>query len=221
MLEDIGKILRIKKTIERAIFLVGYIYNHTTSLNMLRSFTKKQESVKHGINRFATSFLTLQKIHEQKQHLRCMFTSNNWTQSKMARDPKGKRATGIVLMPSFWNLVVYILKVMGPLVRVLRLLNNEKKLAMGYIYIYIYIYEAMDRAKETLSKSFDKKEDKYKKIFEIIDCRWECQLHHPLHAAGHMLNPEFFYGNPALEFDEEVTNGLYKTIERLVPDLNS
>jgi len=37
-------------------------------------------------------------------------------------------------MPSFWNIIVYILKVMGPLVRVLRLVDNERKPTMGYIY---------------------------------------------------------------------------------------
>ena len=77
MLEDIGKIPRIKKTIERAIFLVGYIYNHTTSLNMLRSFPKKHELVKHAITRFATSILTVQRIHEQTQYVRYMFASND------------------------------------------------------------------------------------------------------------------------------------------------
>ncbi|KAL6340080.1 hypothetical protein AAG906_038915 [Vitis piasezkii] len=51
-----------------------------------------------------------------------------------------KQVSEIVLMPLFWNHVVYILKViMGHLVKVLQLVDNERKLAMGYIY------EAMDR----------------------------------------------------------------------------
>ena len=36
-----------------------------------------------------------------------------------------------------------------------------------------------------------------------------------MHAAGHFLNPEFFYCNLRIEFDEEVIAGLYKAIERL------
>ena len=70
-------------------------------------------------------------------------------------------------MPSFWNGVVYILKVMGPLVRVLRLIDNERRPAMGYIY------EARDRAKEAIMKAFNENELKYKEIFYIIDERWE------------------------------------------------
>nr|CAN63384.1 hypothetical protein VITISV_017567 [Vitis vinifera] len=32
-----------------------------------------------------------------------------------------------------------------------------------------YIYEAMDRCKETIKKSFNENEDRYKEIFSIID----------------------------------------------------
>ena len=64
-------------------------------------------------------------------------------------------------MPSFWNNVVFALKVAGPLVRVLRLVDGEKKPAMGYIY------EAMDRAKEAIANSFNGDEKKYNNINNI------------------------------------------------------
>ena len=209
MLEDIGKIQRVKRAIQRGVSLVGFIYNHTLTLNTMRKFTNKMELVRHGVTRFATTFLTLQRLHKQKNNLRKMFTSDEWLKSKTAKEYKGKKATEIVLMPSFWNDVLYFLKAMGPLVHVLRLVDNEKKPAMGYIY------EAMDRAKEAIQKAFNGNEEKYREIFDIIDKRWDCQLHHPLHAAGHFLNPEYYYGNPSVEFDPEVTHGLYKCIERL------
>ena len=142
-----------------------------------------------------------------------MFTSEKWVTSKWAKEAKGKRAADIILMPSFWNHVVYILKVMGPLVRVLRLVDNENKPAMGYIY------EAMDRAKETIKRSFNENEEKYEKIFTIIDERWNCQLHRPLHAAGYYLNPEFFYKIKSVGFDAEVLGGLYQCVARLVPSI--
>jgi hypothetical protein len=47
-----------------------------------------------------------------------------------------------------------------------------------------YIYEVMDSTKETIQNSFNNNEEKYRQIFDIIDKRWECQLHHPLHAAA-------------------------------------
>jgi hypothetical protein len=43
-------------------------------------------------------------------------------------------------------------------------------------------------------------------IWEIIDQRWDNQLHRPLHAAGYYLNPELHY---SLDFkaDWEVKKG--------------
>ncbi|XP_070003147.1 uncharacterized protein [Nicotiana sylvestris] len=213
MLEDIGKIPNIKKTIQRAIALVSFIYGHTGVINMMRDFTKNKELVKYRITRFATSFLTLQRLHCQKTNLRAMFTSERWVNSSWSKTSKGKSVAHFVLMTTFWNQVVYILKIMGPLVKVLRLADNEKNPAMRYIY------EAMDRAKEAIVKAFDGNSAKYKDIFKIINERWSCQLHHPLHAVGHYLNPEYFYQNPTIENCKEVTDGLYACKEKLVPSI--
>ncbi|RDX70177.1 hypothetical protein CR513_50604, partial [Mucuna pruriens] len=119
MLENIGKIAKVKKVIQRGIKLVGYIYNHSMALNTMRKFTNKSELVRYGVTRFATTFLTLQRLHKQKVNFRRMFTSDEWVDFRTAKDPKGKKASDIVLMPSFWNDVVYALKAMGPIVRVL------------------------------------------------------------------------------------------------------
>jgi len=140
-----------------------------------------------------------------------MFTSDEWSNNKLSKEVKGSETTKLVLMPSFWNQLVFTLKVMAPLVHVLRLVDGEIKTAMGYIY------ETMEKAKETIMKSFNNDESKYNDVFTIIDNRGTCQLHHPLHVASHFLNPEFFYSNLDMEYDLEVTNGLYDCIRRLVP----
>ncbi|RDX62035.1 hypothetical protein CR513_59673, partial [Mucuna pruriens] len=57
MLEDIGKIAKVKK-------LVGCFYNHSLALNTMRKFTNKFELVRHRVTRFATTFLTLQRLHK-------------------------------------------------------------------------------------------------------------------------------------------------------------
>ena len=92
-----------------------------------------------------------------------MFIFYEWILNKLSKELKGKEAVKVVLMPSFWNSVVYTLKVMGPLVKVLRLVDDERKPSMGYIY------EAMDKAKEIINKSFNNHESKYKDVFAIID----------------------------------------------------
>ncbi|XP_034694103.1 uncharacterized protein LOC117920605 [Vitis riparia] len=213
MLEDIGKLPNIKRTLERAISLNGYIYNCSELLNMMRRFTGQRELLRPTKTRFATAFITLSRLHEQKNNLRKMFTSSDWSDSKRAKEQKGKTIANIVLMPSFWNTIVFYLKVSGPLVRVLRLVDGEKKAPMGDIY------EAMNRAKDAIVRSFNGNEEKYKEIFNIIDKRWEIQLHRPLHAAGYFLNPEFFYDKLEIEHDAEIMSDLYKCILRLTRDL--
>ncbi|KAE8717751.1 hydroxyproline-rich glycoprotein family protein [Hibiscus syriacus] len=96
-----------------------------------------------------------------------------------------------------------------------RVKNALKKAIYSNGYIYCH---AMDRAKEAIRDSFPNREDDYKKAFEIIDHRWECQLHKPLHAAGHFLNPGIFYDEVGGVLCEEVENGFYECMLRLVRD---
>ena len=133
-----------------------------------------------------------------------MFTSSDWSDSKSAKEQKGKTIANIVLMPSFWNIIVFCLKVLSPLVCVLRLVDGEKKAPMRYIY------ETMNRAKSTIVRIFNGDEKKYKEIFNVIDKRWEIQLHWPLHATGYFLNSKFFYDKPKIEHDVEIMSDLYK-----------
>ncbi|XP_039048245.1 uncharacterized protein LOC120188944 [Hibiscus syriacus] len=193
--------------------LNGFIYSCTSVVNMMRKFTGKTELVRPAITRFATAYITLCSIQVQKANLRKMFTSDEWRKCKYSKEHGGKRVASIVLMPTFWSTIVYILKMKGPLVKVLRLVDGEKRPAMGYVY------EAMDRAKEAIANSFNNVEDKYKDVFAIIDKMWECQLHQPLHAVGCYLNPQLFYSNPQIQEDKEVMIGLLKCIERLVPSV--
>ena len=55
-------------------------------------------------------------------------------------------------MPFFWNTIHRSLKFSAPLVKVLLLVDEKIRPAMEYIY------EAMDKAKETIAKSFNDNE---------------------------------------------------------------
>ncbi|KAH0722496.1 hypothetical protein KY290_005147 [Solanum tuberosum] len=88
----------------------------------------------------------------------------------------------------------------------------EQKPPMGYIY------EAMDRAKGSIQKAFTD-EYKYAKVFEIIDKRWNTQLHQHVHAAGNILNPSLFYDNVENNLlTKEVWKGFHKCVAKLVVD---
>ena len=55
------------------------------------------------------------------------------------------------------------------------------------------LYEAMDKAKESVKNYYKGESIKYEPIWQIIDRRWNNQLHQPIHAAGYFLNPRFRY----------------------------
>ncbi|XP_028079694.1 uncharacterized protein LOC114281443 [Camellia sinensis] len=181
----------------------------------MRRFTQLKEFVKPSKTRFATAFLTLQRVYQQRNNLRKMFTSEQWTKSKWAKEPPGKKTAQILLTPSFWNHCHFALQFSCPLVHVLRKVDGEEKPPMGYIY------EAMDRAKEAIANSFNGNEEKYKDVFQIIDQRWNVQLHRPLHAAWFYLNLEFLYKDPRAAKDKEIVSGLYQCISRLIPTLEA
>ncbi|KAK8951550.1 hypothetical protein KSP39_PZI003122 [Platanthera zijinensis] len=86
MLEDIGKMPNISRTLKRAMTVNGYIYVRPGVVNMLRTFTGQVDLVRPAVTRFATSFLTIQRIHKQKNNLRKMFTSPEWSSSKWAKE---------------------------------------------------------------------------------------------------------------------------------------
>ncbi|ESQ45937.1 hypothetical protein EUTSA_v10011118mg [Eutrema salsugineum] len=176
---------------------------------MMRRFTNQHNLHRPTVTRFATSFITLSQFHKQQNNLRKMVTSEEWNASKWPKEAGGKKLQTYLLQDTFWRHILYALKVTGPLVCVLRMVDGERKPPMGYIYA------AMDKAKEAIANSFNLREEQYKKIFEIIDRRWDCQLHRPLHAAGHFLNPAIQYEHPDDVLCAEVENGLYKYIERL------
>ncbi|XP_057994974.1 uncharacterized protein LOC131175277 [Hevea brasiliensis] len=135
MLEDIFKICVSKEIFRKAVELTGFIYGSSGVLNMLRKFTNGVELLRPEQTRFATAFITLGKIHLQKANIRKMFTSKSWTTNKWAKEVKGKKCERTVLSPAFWNHVVYALKVFGHLVRVLRLVDNEKKNQLWDIFM--------------------------------------------------------------------------------------
>ena len=124
---DIGKLPNIKRNLERAISLNGYIYNRLGLLNIMRQFTGQRELLRPAKTRFDTAFITLSRLHEQKNNLRKMFTSVDWSESKWANKQKGKNVAKTVIMPSFWNTIIFCLKISNRLVSVLRSVDGEKK----------------------------------------------------------------------------------------------
>ncbi len=141
-----------------------------------------------------------------------MFAYDEWNSSQWAHKTDGKETKKRIHESTFWKKATEIGKITESLVKVLRLVDGEK-LAMGFIY------EAMDQAKEQIKVAYKDRVAKYGPIWDIIDRRWNNQLHRPIHAAGYFLNPQYHY---RAQFGEdqtgEVKDGLYECLERMVPN---
>uniref|UniRef100_A0A0R0E3Z8 DUF659 domain-containing protein n=1 Tax=Glycine max TaxID=3847 RepID=A0A0R0E3Z8_SOYBN len=61
----------------------------------------------------------------------------------------------------------------------------------------------------------------YESIWEIIDKRWENQLHRPLHAAAYYLNPQLHFEDDLKKDKGEGKEGLFICMMRLVKDIGN
>ncbi|KAF1874084.1 hypothetical protein Lal_00041528 [Lupinus albus] len=162
-----------------------FIYNHIWTINVMKKYTRGREIVRPGITRFATKFLQLQMIMNQKQGLKQMFKSEEFKKSKFYKQKNGPalEARKIVLDHEFWSRATNILKMFEPIVKVLRLVGGDTKHTMDFLY------EAIDRAKQSIQKHF-----RYHSQYnDIVDKRWKF-MHSDLHSTGYFLNPQFQYG---------------------------
>ncbi|XP_030959348.1 uncharacterized protein LOC115981337 [Quercus lobata] len=214
ILEDFEKKIKDHKyTIAKGKKITTFIYSRAMLLNWLRDFTKGRELIRPAATRFATSYLTLSCLNEFKGELMAMFSSEQWRCSKFAKTKEGKRIHAIVMDNNgFWRLVVKCLKAAIPLLKVLRLVDSDTP-PMGFIY------QEMEKAKEEIQKNFNNVQKSYKEIWDIIDDRWEMQLHRPLHVAGYYLNPSIHY-DPSFDPGSDIKLGLYTCLQRMVPEVS-
>ncbi|XP_022899334.1 uncharacterized protein LOC111412634 [Olea europaea var. sylvestris] len=218
MFHDIGKLDEVSNIVSQASKITKYIYNHCYPLHLMRKFTGGKEILRPAPTRFATNFIALQSILIQKDPLRAMVTSREWTLSAYAKESKGKRFVDDVLDPVFWKECATIVQLTEPLVRVLRIVDSDEKPSMGYLY------EAIHVAKSEMERRFQRRKNRIAPYLQIIQNRWDSQLRKNLHAAGHWLNPSFQYDNLDMENHKQTISGLLDVIERYAydqPDLRS
>ncbi|GKV30763.1 hypothetical protein SLEP1_g39543 [Rubroshorea leprosula] len=181
----------IDTTIGKARKVTKFIYNHSWVLALMRrDYRNGRDLCRPAVPRFATHFLSIQCLLKFKKELRKMFTSDAWVGSRYARSSVGKGICEIILEDKeFWSNCIVVVKISEPLVRVLRLVDNEEKPSMGYLY------EAIDKAKETIKKNFNNRLSHYMPYINVIDARLD------------NFNKQI-----------TVTRGLLNTLTTLIPD---
>eukprot|EP00253_Pinus_taeda_P029681 PITA_29681 len=207
MLHDLAKFPWVNETIRRAKTISNFIINHRLTLSIYRKNASK-ELLRPCDTRFATFYITLKRVVEEKASLRAVFCNTEWERSTLSKETKGKNVEEIVLNNGFWENANKVLKICGPIVNVLHMVDGDKP-CMGFVY------ESLDRCKEAIATAFNNVEADYKEIWDLIDHRWK-MMHSPLHAVACYLDPRLF-GLPRHK-DEEIMNGLIQSIEKLNPD---
>eukprot|EP00253_Pinus_taeda_P032068 PITA_32068 len=208
LLHDLAKFPWINETIRRGKQISHFIFSHQLTLSLYRN-NASRELLRPCDTRFATYYITIKRLVEEKGSIRGVFFNNEWEKSHLSKEAKGKELEQVILGNAFWDNAQKVLKICEPIVDMLRMVDSDTP-SMGFVY------EGMDHAKEAIAKSINNEENEYIAIWEMIDERWK-MLHSPLHAAACYLDPRLF--GIERTNDAEVMNGLYDAVERLVPDL--
>ncbi|XP_057734634.1 uncharacterized protein LOC130950101 [Arachis stenosperma] len=212
MFQDIGKLQEVSQTMSQASLITKYIYNHCYPLFLMRKFTGGREILRPAPTRFATNFIALQSILAQKDPLRAMVTSKEFTSSTYSKEAIAKKFVDQVLDSKFWSQCTDIVKLTSPLVHVLRIVDSEDRPAMGYLYQAIY------KAREEMVRRFQKRKKVVDPYLKILDTCWDAQLKRNLHAAGYWLNPAFRFNAGEFENHKETISGLLDVIEKYAYD---
>ncbi|XP_028081336.1 uncharacterized protein LOC114282793 [Camellia sinensis] len=207
ILSEISKMNHVHELAIKASKVTRYIYNRSWLLARLRKKKSWTEIVRPGATRFATTFLALHSIHEHMHDLQALVTSKEFASSRFAKEKKGKDAIDIILDKQFWKDCFIIVKIVEPLMCLLRIVDGDEKPSMGYVY------EGMYREIKGIKDIFKRNKRLYRPYTTIIKTRWDDQLRNNIHAATYWLNPTFQYDQASFCKKPEVMNSVLDVIE--------
>ncbi|XP_073063748.1 uncharacterized protein [Primulina eburnea] len=212
ILEDVGKMEKVKKCIEKAKQITSFIYNSDKLVNLMKTFTNDRELLRPEITRFATEFISIESLVRHTSDLKRLCTSAEWEEinNTSRRRKIAEKIVNIIMDARFWKRARDVCATMEPLVKVLKLVDQDKKPTMSIIY------EAMDQAKLEIKENTKD----WQSYWDVIDNHWYNQLHQHLHAAAYFLNPLLQYSGTCV-YTDEVKRGLKVVIKRFEPDLSA
>ena len=143
--------------------IIRFIYNSLKIVNLMKVFTKDKDLLHPGITRFATEFISLQCLICYEGDLKMMCTTNEWREFNKDQSRKSLRnkVSNLILTNRFWKKAKEVQIIMEHLVKVLKLVDQDKKPTLSIIY------EAMDRAKLAIKASMKH----WERYWEVIDIR--------------------------------------------------
>lgn len=207
MLEDFSKLEWVRTVLEEATTITKYMYINKWILNLMQKFTSGMELIRPKISRHVANFLSLRFLVLHEENLKNMVSHTQWMGSNFSSRPDVQLIRSMLNVEQFWSSAREVVSVSEPLVKLLRILEGDMP-AMGYLY------EGIQRAKIGIRAYYTDVAEKYLPIWDIIERRWNNQLHSPLHAAAAFLNPSIFYGL-GFKNDSRMRNGFQEAMMRL------
>ena len=89
MLHDLAKFPWVNETIRRAKTISNFIINHRLTLNIYRKNASK-ELLRPCDTRFATFYITLKRVVEEKASVRVVFCNTEWRDLPFQKKLRGK-----------------------------------------------------------------------------------------------------------------------------------
>lgn len=99
-----------------------------------------------------------------------------------AREVKGRRFVDDVLDSVFWKTCAIIVQLTEPLIRVLRIVDNNDRPATGYLF------DAFLQAMNEMMRRFQRRKKVVEPYLQIVDARWDRQLTKNFNLAVYRFN---------------------------------
>ncbi|XP_043704939.1 uncharacterized protein LOC122654763 [Telopea speciosissima] len=185
LLKDIYKHVRwVREVINDGKLVVDYIHSHTAILALMRQFINGKELKQPCKARFATNFLMLQSLIAVENELRLLVASSDWSSFHFNGAEMAVKTVEIIQSDAFWEGAKEVVSFMGPIIRILHLVDSEGSTAG-------YLFEVTEKAKETLQKFMENDRIKYLTIMDLFNSRLEKNIINHVHVLAAVLNPAF------------------------------
>ncbi|XP_010480937.1 PREDICTED: uncharacterized protein LOC104759744 [Camelina sativa] len=134
ILEDVTKLPSVHNLAHRMSKVTIFVYNNKSTLNWVRKTPGWREIIRPGETRFATTFIALQSLYQHKEDLQALVTSTDAELKQLFKMSKAKEAKLIILDEQMWNECLIIVKIMTPIIRLLRICDADEKPSLPYVY---------------------------------------------------------------------------------------
>jgi hypothetical protein len=213
--------------IEDARHIRNFVQNHTNALTIYKAYTHLS-LLKIADTRFASSFIMLKRLREVKSALGSMVISEYWSFWRKTDQASSKRVKDTVLDDGWWERVDLTLKIMDPIISLLRFADTDKPI-LGEVYEG---WDSMIESVKTVVLEHEcpeygtTRDTLFATIQDILISRWDknCTA---LHCLAHSLNPKYYTNEwlncgPSRRFpphmDGEISQGRKDAFRQLFQD---